>query len=137
MKNLVILSIVFLSIKAQAQAPKGERVYTDCFIKVGPSASKSKPSCPEFPGGVPAMKKFFVVNLHTGKHAKGTQMTVSFIVEKDGSVQRIKAEQILSTQINQLALRQVSSSPKWKPAMLNGKPVRYLLAIPVKIISTN
>lgn len=128
---------------AKAQLHKSEGIYTDCVVtgdqvKSSDLNRRSKPvaACPIFPGGVPAMKKFFAVYTHSGSNKKGEQkVVISFVIEKNGRLQHPRVEQHVSPKIDNLALKQVNSSPIWKPAILKGKPVRFLIALPINVVS--
>ena len=50
--------------------------------------------------------------------------TVSFIVEKDGSVSNLEVMRSLEPSLGEEALRLISSMPKWKPGKKDGKIVR-------------
>ena len=52
------------------------------------------------------------------------EVTVRFVVGRNGGVQEVQAEKGLTTELNDEAVRVVQSSPKWKPAVLDGNTVR-------------
>lgn len=56
---------------------------------------------------------------------------VSFVVEKDGSIQDVKIEKGVTPALNEEALRVVRSMPKWTPALKDGKEVRTVLTLPI------
>ena len=90
----------------------------------------------EFPGGHVKMKKF--IDKHKryatkdDEHFKVGIVYVSFIVEKDGSIDSVTLTQPLSEYYNKEAIRLVKAMPKWKPATGNGEPVRTQFNFPVK-----
>lgn len=53
------------------------------------------------------------------------KVTISFTVEKDGSLTQIKVVRGVDRLLDNEALRVISTSPKWTPAKNNGKPVRF------------
>jgi TonB family protein len=60
---------------------------------------------------------------------------VTFVVEQDGSLTDVKILRGVSPDINAEAIRVVSSAPKWKPGIQNGRAVRvqYSMAISFKL----
>jgi protein TonB len=52
-------------------------------------------------------------------------------IEKDGSISHARIEHGISKDLDKEALRVINSLPKWKPAILNKKPVRDKYFIPV------
>lgn len=83
---------------------------------------------PEFPGGLKAFYSFLNENIKYPKEAAKRQIQgrvfLSFIVEKDGSLTSIKVIRGLSFDINDEAVRVLSSSPNWNPGIHFGVPVR-------------
>ena len=61
------------------------------------------------------------------------RIKVSFIVKADGSVSNVTITQSLDPAFDEEAVRVVSSSPKWSPGMIDGKPVNVQCTIPVII----
>ena len=61
------------------------------------------------------------------------RIKVSFIVKADGSVSNVTITQSLDPAFDEEAVRVVSSSPKWSPGMIDGKPVNVQCTIPVVI----
>jgi TonB family protein len=90
---------------------------------------------PEFPGGETALMNFIVSNLKYPQSAaqKGIQgrVTLSFIVEKDGSISTIKVVRSPDERLSLEAIRVVRKMPKWTPAKQEGKPVRVKYVLPV------
>lgn len=61
------------------------------------------------------------------------RIKVSFIVKADGSVSNVTITQSLDPAFDEEAVRVVSSSPKWSPGMIDGKPVDIQYTIPIII----
>jgi periplasmic protein TonB len=59
----------------------------------------------------------------------------SFIIEKDGTVSHIKIIKKVSRDIDNEVIRVLKLSPRWKPFVLNGQPIRVLkkVSFPFKI----
>ena len=90
---------------------------------------------PEFPGGTEKLLEFLKENIHYPKIAEenGIQgrVVVTFVVEKDGSIGKAKIVKSVDPSLNEEAIRVLKLLPKWKPAMLNGKPVRSKYTVPI------
>lgn len=56
---------------------------------------------------------------------------INFVVEPDGRVTNVKVVRGVDSSLDKEAVRVVSSSPKWKPGMQRGKPVRVQFTIPI------
>ena len=59
------------------------------------------------------------------------RVTLQFTVDTDGSVKDVKVLKGVDPILDSEAVKVVSQSPKWTPAMQNGKPVRVHYIIPV------
>ena len=60
-----------------------------------------------------------------GKGVSG-RVTVWLVVNEDGSVSGVRLMQGFNDWLNNEAIRLVSSMPRWKPALIDGKPVKSL-----------
>ena len=89
----------------------------------------------EFPGGAEAMYKWIADHIKYPEEckAKGIQgrVTLSFVIEVDGSVTNVKALRSPDDRLSQEAIRVVSAMPKWKPATQMDKPVRCNYRLPI------
>lgn len=91
---------------------------------------------PQFKGGVNQFYKYIgnairypadaVRNNITGK------VTLSFVIQKDGSVTDILVTKSVHPSIDNEAIRVIKGSPKWIPAVERGLPVRVKYTIPIK-----
>ena len=90
---------------------------------------------PQFPGGEAALNAFIKKNLKYPAFAaeNGIQgrVTLSFTVEKDGSIANIEVMRSPADELSKEAIRVVSSMPKWTPGKQRGKPVRVKFVLPV------
>lgn len=81
--------------------------------------------------------EFFVKNIRYPKAAKKAhiegRVILEAIVEKDGSISNIRVlkGQELGHGLPEEAIRVLKMTPKWKPAVANGKEVRSYYLIPV------
>jgi len=90
---------------------------------------------PEFPGGPDAFNKYL------GNHIKypavarenNTQgrVIVTFVCERDGSLTDVRVVRDIGDGCGDEAVRVIKGSPKWKPGIQNGRPVRVQYSVPV------
>lgn len=60
------------------------------------------------------------------------RVIVDFIIEKNGEVSNVTINKSADPLLDKEALRVISVSPKWKAALINGKPVRSKISLPVE-----
>ena len=61
---------------------------------------------------------------------------VTFVVEKDGSISDIKVIRDMGYGTGKEAIRVIKSCPvKWNPGEQNGKKVRMLFSLPIKLVT--
>lgn len=56
---------------------------------------------------------------------------LEFVVEKDGTLTGIRVVKGIGGGCDELAIKVLASSPKWKPGKQRGKPVRQRLTLPI------
>ena len=82
---------------------------------------------PEFPGGMSEMMKFIRENLRypTICQDQGIQgrVVVQFIVDENGNIINPQVKDSINPYLDKEAMRVVSIMPRWKPGMLDGKPI--------------
>ena len=90
---------------------------------------------PVFPGGEGAMMAFIKNNLKYPescvKDSIQGRVTLSFIVEKDGSVTNVTEMRSPNPDLTAEAARLVQSMPKWESGKQRGKAVRVKYVIPI------
>ena len=90
---------------------------------------------PEFDGGIEAMVKYLSENIQYPEQAKADgiegRVFVRFVVETDGSVTSAEVLRGIGGGCDEEALRVVQGMPKWKPGMVEGKPVRVNYNLPI------
>ncbi|MBB6127514.1 energy transducer TonB [Mucilaginibacter lappiensis] len=129
MKKLLLIGIVLtLFFKAEAQiASTPTTDTTEVFTRID--------QVPEFPGGLYKFSKYLDKNLKYPKEAKENniqgRVTVTFVVEKDGSLSDSKVTKSLTPETDAEAIRLIKNSPKWIPGKQGGRPVRVLYSIPI------
>ncbi|MBQ8703528.1 MAG: TonB family protein [Bacteroidales bacterium] len=90
---------------------------------------------PQYPGGIEALYKYLAENIRYPEQAKadGVQgrVFVRFIIEADGSVTNAQVMRGIGGGCDEEALRVVNAMPKWKPGIVDGKPVRVNYTLPI------
>lgn len=90
---------------------------------------------PEFPGGMVAFMKWLTQNLKYPANAQKAriqgEVTVSFIINTDGTTSDPKIIKSAGAQLDGEALRVVRMMPRWQPGEDHGKPCRTMFAIPI------
>jgi len=124
---ILILSLGVFDIKAQKSSPS--TAPTKGSSSENPGLGYVFPS---FPGGNRAFSKFLTANLKrpNSEDVQG-KVFISFFVEKDGRLTGFKVERSLGKEFDNEALRVLRKSPKWIPAMKDGKPLRLQYTIPI------
>ena len=131
MRRIIILSALWvLASFAFAQQGKTSTAETDSsglFIDYEENA--------QFPGGDKACMKWIqehikypescCINIPQGR------VVVSFIVEKDGTIDSISVKRSPDPLLSKEAIRVVSEMPKWKPARWDGKVIRSRYFLPI------
>lgn len=87
---------------------------------------------PEFPGGRKALAKYIDgKNHHYPKEARKNKIEgkviVEFMILEDGTPTDFKVAEGIGYGCDEAALEAFKKMPRWKPAMLNGEPVKYTL----------
>jgi len=89
---------------------------------------------PEFPGGIKVFKRKYFENIETleVKIKEKVETRLYFIVEKSGYVRNVTTigSNKKHAQAAELGLRRITTL--WKPATINGEPVRYLMYFQLK-----
>lgn len=117
-------------IKSIGGIPNYELIKTKLNLK---DVVVSADTPPEFPGGFAAFNKSFVDGIPTLdlKQNKKLNTHIYFVVEKDGYVRNITAigSNKKHNEAAELGIKRVTK--RWKPALIDGKPVRYLFNFPL------
>lgn len=90
---------------------------------------------PEFLGGTEALMDFIKKNLRYPEFLAESciqgRVTLSFVVEKDGSITDIQEMRSPSEYLTEEAIRVVKLMPKWKPGKQRGQAVRVKYMLPI------
>jgi TonB family protein len=89
---------------------------------------------PEYPGGAHARVNFLASHLQYPENALRNKVSgkvyVGFVVEQDGSISHVKVLKGIGHGCDKEAMQVVAQMPKWKPGLINGKPVRVRFTLP-------
>lgn len=118
---IIFLSISSLLTKAQPNTAIKTTKPSDALI------FKNVQHPPEFPGGISKFNTYIAKNLRypedTLNDIQG-RITLQMIIEKNGSISIVTLLNIKSKALRNEVKRVFLNSPKWKPGLQNGKPVR-------------
>jgi len=89
---------------------------------------------PDFPGGIQKFYEFVSKNYRAPEEDVKGKVYVQFVVEKDGTLTDIKVMRDLGYGTGAEAIRVLKKSPRWKPGVQNGRPVRVLYSLPISIV---
>ncbi|MEK8179700.1 energy transducer TonB [Flavobacterium buctense] len=93
---------------------------------------------PLYPGGMKKFYEYVVNNFSRPEIEEDGEVTLSvimsFVIEKDGSLTDIKAVRSTDYKLEREAIRLLKASKvKWSPGFKDGKPVRTLFMLPIKV----
>jgi protein TonB len=90
---------------------------------------------PQFPGGAVEFMKWLTKNLKYPPSAQQRKVEgkvlAQFIVNKDGSISNLELVQTLDPQCDREALRVLRMMPKWQAGIMDAKPCRTRVCIPI------
>jgi protein TonB len=90
---------------------------------------------PEFAGGLEKFGAYLGKNIRYPAVARENnvqgRVICTFVVERDGSLTDIKVVRGIGSGCDEEAIRVLKNSPKWKPGIQNGRPVRVQYSVPI------
>jgi TonB family protein len=90
---------------------------------------------PSYKGGLKSFYSYLGHNIHYPDYEKAHNITgkvlITFLVEKDGSLSKVKILKHVSENIDAEALRVVKESPDWIPGTEYGRKVRVQYTVPI------
>ena len=96
---------------------------------------------PSFPGGPAAMMKFLKDNIKYPSVCAETgiqgRVIVSFVVNKDGSIEQVEVLSGVHERLDAEAVRVVKLMPTWTPGQMQGHAVRTKFNLPVTFRMAN
>src|SRR6185437_7665056 len=138
MKRILFTSIALcfiLSIKAQTDPPDIPELDKPVLKSKDSAIFTSVEMAPEFPGGIQNFYNYIAKNLSYPKadfiNKTQGKVIVSFIVDFDGRLNYVKVIKSVSPGIDAEATLLIINSPRWRPAIQNGRVVRVKYTIPI------
>ena len=90
---------------------------------------------PTFPGGQQELMSYLGKNIKyptiSQEMGSAGRVIVQFVVDKDGSISNPEVVRGVDAYLDKEAIRVISSMPKWRPGVQNGKKVRVKFTVPV------
>ena len=117
------------TLKAEEEKPQVVDMYDE------PVDFRVVEDLPQFPGGAAEFMKWLTKNLKYPPTAQQRKIrgkvVAQFIVNKDGTLSDLQVVQPLEPACDQEVLRVLKMMPQWKAGMMNAKPCRTMVCIPV------
>jgi len=121
---VMLLMVVNFTINAQNDENKNKVYFEEVDVM------------PEYPGGKDALFKFISENVQYPENAKKEGITgkvyVSFVVDKDGSVNDVGIARGVDSELDKEALRVIKKLKNWKPGKKEGELVKVGFTLPIK-----
>jgi TonB family protein len=133
MKKIYCFFILLAALTAKAQDAAETPVKKDSTAKTS-SFTRVMDLKPQYPGGLKAFHEYLIKKLEPAGFVTGVHgsMIVTFVVERDGTVTDVKIKQGIEKELNLAVIKAVKDSPKWSPALQNGKPIRAQYTLPLR-----
>ncbi|MBS3914542.1 MAG: energy transducer TonB [Bacteroidetes bacterium] len=138
MQSKIIFCFILLFIGTRLNAQKAGK--SDSIIVVAADSIKSKTDrMAEFPGGEMAFLKYISKHFKYPKNCLekniSCQVVVRFVVDTDGKVLNASIVESCAAckEIDAEAIWVVLSSPKWKPAIYDGRKVKAWRQVPISL----
>jgi len=128
----VVTSTNKLQLEKEANSLKKDSCihYYDDTLKADVYTLSDEP--PEYTGGFSKFNAYIMDNVQIKDqyYIQGS-FKVTFIIDLNGKVLRDKKTKSIQTEQEKELMRVIESSPNWKPAKCNGKPVYFKFTIPI------
>lgn len=131
-KGIILLTVALLACSMSVAQSDNKGIAT-----VGGEIYTVVEQNPEFHGGMDALVAWLGTNVQYPPSARAAKLEgtvyVSFVVERDGTITGVKVvnPNEKMKDLEDEAVRVVSSMPKWKPGKTNGKKVRVQFMLPI------
>ncbi len=86
-------------------------------------------------GGIEKFYEFVNKNFNFSLVSKSGTMITAFTVDENGDVKKIKVTQMIDVESATEIIRVLKLSPKWQPAVKNGKPISIEIKLPLDLKS--
>ena len=136
--SLVVGLLAFSAVLIACSQPKQNDEYADEYFNqqsLTDSVYKTVEVMPEYPGGMDSLIAFLSRNIQYPSEAKSEgvegKVLVSFIIDKTGNVNKVRALNAVGYGCDEEAVRVISMMPEWKPGKNDGKNVNVEYKIPI------
>ena len=117
-------------------------VFPECFVSGYCFSSTGKDTAyfpyeqrPVYPGGTAELSKYVsnAVKYPADARRKEIQgrVMVQFSVNEEGKLGDFKVTQKVEPMLDEEAVRVIKNMPEWQPGKIDGKPAKFLYALPV------
>ena len=118
-------TVVIIGYGKKAEENSEDKVYSFVSLETPPT----------YPGGMDKFYAYIGENLKYPEEAKKIDLEgkvyLSFIVEKDGSINDVKVDRKLGYGTDEESVRVIKLSKRWNPGLIDGKPVRVKYNLPI------
>lgn len=121
MKKILICVTVLLLMLGYSEKSFSQKVYD--YVSVEKQ--------PEYPGGMNKFYQYLGEERKKSKEEFNGKVFLSFIVDKDGSLKKIRVVKGAGEKENKEAIRLLKNSPKWSPGVYKDKAVAVKYNLPV------
>ncbi len=132
--KLIVIFLTILILSADCSRQNNKNGNEDEVVIIDPIVPQ-----PRFPGDIEGLKKYIKDNYNwtQGQLTVEGTVFVGFLVTEDGSVSEPKIVHGLCETCDAEAIGLIRNMPKWKPALVNGKPTTVRVVLPIKFGLTN
>src|SRR6185312_1134827 len=128
LKYFVLVIVLFIGVKLYARPMQPIAPLSDS------GKVMSADTLAQFPGGKDSLVSFIGRNLVYPEMERSNGITgrvvVSFVVDKDGSIENIKVVKSIEKGLNEAAVDCVKKMPKWIPGKYLGENIPNLMSLP-------
>lgn len=123
--------------QTNSNSGEGSPTKVNSPITNGPVGTSELDRQPNFPGGIKKFYEFVGENFDKDNIEEGqtVRITMSFVIEKNGTLTDIKVIEKTNSTITKEAIRVLKSlKTKWSPGYKDGQPVRAYFTLPLSVV---
>ena len=122
MKFIIVIFVALFTFSANAQETVADTLRTVI----------DKPTVqPEFPSGIDTFYAYVSTALSRNRVYVPGRVNVTFVIEKDGKLTNVEVTGVNDKKMKETIIKVFRASPKWKPGLINGEPVRAQYNLPL------
>jgi beta-lactamase regulating signal transducer with metallopeptidase domain len=135
-KHKMLTAKPIIPVTVTVKRDNGEIVTMIIHKDIIDSVYETADMTPEFDMGKTSITDFVIKNLAYPDNAKRgkiqERVIIEFVVDKNADTQEIEVIKGIDENLSLAAKQLVKKFPRWKPAMLDGKPVNMKMALPIE-----